>query len=248
MLSKNLLKEIRILHIGKYRRKEQKFIAEGPKIVQEFLDSQYEVDSIYATADWMSANQLAHDNMVQITEKELQAISLLKTPNQVLAIVNYPMTNEIQFENGDLIIALDTIQDPGNLGTIIRIADWFGIRKIVCSVETADAFNPKVVQASMGALTRVQMIYTNLEQWLKSLDKKTTIYGTMLNGENIYESELKHDGVIVIGNEGQGISSEIQQLITSQIKIPAYSDSLMESLNAAVATAIVCAEFRRRKP
>ncbi len=245
MLSKNQLKDIRVLHISKYRRKEQKFIAEGPKIIKEFLNSSYNIESIYAIDEWVNNNIDAHPNINKISAKELQAISLLKTPNQVVAIITYPEVNELIYKADELILALDTIQDPGNLGTIIRIADWFEIKKLVCSNETADAYNPKVVQASMGAITRVQFVYTDLNNWLQKLPKEVDIYGTLLDGESIYETKLNKEGIIIIGNESQGISANLRKLVNKRIKIPAYGDSLMESLNAAVATSIVCAEFRR---
>jgi len=245
MLSKNQIKDIRLLHVSKYRKREQYFIAEGPTIVDEFISSEYEIDKIFALESWINNNKGVHKNIVHITPRELQSISLLKTPNQVLATVKYPEKRKINFKSPELILALDTIQDPGNLGTIIRIADWFGIKKLVCSLETADAYNPKVVQASMGAITRVQFVYTNLQEWLSKLPQNTNIYGALLDGENIYKTKLESNGVIVIGNEGNGISKEIQNLVSHKIKIPAYGDSLMESLNAAVATAIICNEFRR---
>lgn len=246
MLSRNKIKEIRSLHINKYRRQQKSFIIEGPKIVAEFITSKYNVTKVFALEEWINENPNIHKDIERITPKELQAISLLKTPNQVLAIASYPDENSFNYHENDLVLALDSIQDPGNLGTIIRIADWFGINKLVCSIETADAYNPKVIQASMGAHTRVNFYYTNLESWLSKLNSKTPIYGTLLDGNNIYETELSNNGVIVIGNEGNGISTEIQSLINQRITIPAYGNSMMESLNAAVATAIVCAEFRRR--
>lgn len=246
MLSKNQIKEIRKLHISKYRRQEKSFIIEGPKIVAEFINSKYKVTKVFALEEWTNENYSIHKNIERISPKELQAISLLKTPNKVLAIASYPDENTFNYNKNDLILALDSIQDPGNLGTIIRIADWFGINKLVCSSETADAYNPKVVQASMGAHTRVNFCYTNLEDWLSKLSVDTPIYGTLLEGDNIYETELCNNGVIVIGNEGNGISPQIQSLIKQRITIPAYGESMMESLNAAVATAIVCSEFRRR--
>jgi TrmH family RNA methyltransferase len=246
MLSKNQLKEIRALHISKYRRQEKSFIVEGPKVVNEFINSHYNVKKIFALKEWTDANSHLHNDITLISPKELQAISLLKTPNQVVAIVSYPDQKEFNYDKNDLVIALDSIQDPGNLGTIIRIADWFGIDKLVCSKETADAYNPKVVQASMGALTRVKFCYTDLAEWMSKIDSNTPIYGTLLKGENIYETNLSKNGIIIIGNEGNGISPEIKSYIKKAITIPSYGDSMMESLNAAVATAIVCAEFRRR--
>ncbi len=246
MLSKNQIKEIRSLHISKYRRQKQSFIVEGPKVVDEFINSKYTINKVFALQEWIDNNSDTHPDIERITPKELQAISLLKTPNQVIAIASYPKDSSINFDKDDLILALDSIQDPGNLGTIIRIADWFGINKIVCSKESADAYNPKVVQASMGALTRVNFCYTNLEEWISKLNSDIPIYGTLLKGENIYEAKLNKRGVIIIGNEGNGISDKIKGYINQRITIPAFGNSRMESLNAAVATAIVCSEFRRR--
>lgn len=247
MLSKNQIKSIVSLHSSKNRRKESKFIAEGVKIVEELLNSDFKIAAIFAVSDWVEDNEGCAEHIFQVSEKELQRISMLKTPNKVLAVVDFPEINALDFEDGDLVLALDTIQDPGNLGTIIRIADWFGINKIVCSNDTADVFNPKVVQATMGAFSRVKLYYTNLANWISNLPEKTPVYGTILNGDNMYETELSESGVIIMGNEGNGISGEVQQLLSKGIKIPAYGNSQMESLNVAVATSIICAEFRRKK-
>ena len=246
MISKNQVKFLKSLHQSKYRRKEQLFLAEGVKIVDEFIKSNYSIKTIYAIKEWVDNNADEFDNINEVSLKELHSISLLKTPNQVLAVVEYPEDKNIVFDKGDLVLALDTIQDPGNLGTIIRIADWFGIEKIICSNETADALNPKVVQATMGALTRVNIEYTELPSWIAKLPDTTPVYGTLLDGDNMYETDLSNDGVIVVGNEGNGISSEVQKVLTHRIKIPAYGNSMMESLNVAIATSLVCAEFRRK--
>ena len=245
MISKNQVKFLKSLHQSKYRRKEKLFLAEGVKIVDEFIKSNYSIKTIYAIEEWVDNNADVFDNINEVSLKELHSISLLKTPNQVLAVVEFPEDKNIVFDEGDLILALDTIQDPGNLGTIIRIADWFGIKKIICSKETADALNPKVVQATMGALTRVDMEYTDLPSWIAKLPDTTPVYGTLLDGENMYDTDLSNDGVIVVGNEGNGITSEVQKVLTHRIKIPAYGNSMMESLNVAIATSLVCAEFRR---
>ncbi len=246
MLSKNQLKKIRALHISKYRRQKKSFIVEGPKVVSEFVNSKFNVREIFAIEEWVNKNSNIHNNITQISHKELQAISLLKTPNQVVAIVAYPTQEDFQYKENDLVLVLDSIQNPGNLGTIIRIADWFGIDKLICSKETVDVYNPKVVQASMGALTRVEFYYTDLANWLSKLNSKIPIYGTLLEGENIFKTELSDNGVIIIGNEGNGISPEIQSYIKKRITIPSHNKSIMESLNAAIATAIVCAEFKRK--
>jgi len=246
MISKNQVKFLKSLHQSKYRRKEQLFLAEGVKIVDEFIKSNYSIKTIYAIKEWVDNNADEFDNINEVSLKELHSISLLKTPNQVLAVVEYPEDKNIVFDKGDLVLALDTIQDPGNLGTIIRIADWFGIKKIICSNETADALNPKVVQATMGAITRVDIEYTDLPSWIAKLPDTTPVYGTLLDGDNMYKTDLSNDGVIVVGNEGNGISSEVQKVLTHRIKIPAYGNSMMESLNVAIATSLVCAEFRRK--
>ena len=245
MISKNQIKFLKSLHKSKYRKLENKFLVEGVKVVDEFIDSSFNISAIYATEQWVAANSNVHKNIHQVSNKELQSISLLKTPNQVVAVVESLAESDIAFQNNDLILALDTIQDPGNLGTIIRIADWFGINKILCSRDTADAFNPKVIQATMGAITRVKIQYVDLDIWLKELPLQVNIYGTMLNGDNMYQTELSKSGIIVVGNEGNGISEKVQSLLTHRIKIPAYGNSQMESLNVAIATSLVCAEFRR---
>jgi len=245
MLSKSQIKSIKALHKSKFRNKEEKFIAEGAKVVDEFMNSNYTIIAIYGVDEWADNHINRSLNIIKVSAKELQTISLLKTTNQVLAVVAYPEAVSLNYENNDLCLALDTIQDPGNFGTIIRIADWFGIKKIICSKETADAYNPKVVQATMGAITRVNIEYTDLAQWLTNLPVDVNVYGTLLDGDNMYETNLAKSGIIVVGNEGNGISAEVQKAITHKIKIPSYAESMMESLNVAVATSIVCAEFRR---
>ncbi len=248
MLSKNKIKNIRALHITKYRKERKLFIVETPKVVSEFLHSSFVVKEIFATDNWLE-NELSVQGIPinRITEKELHSISALTNANQVFALVQIPDYANIKFNAQELILALDTIQDPGNMGTIIRIADWFGIKKIVCSKESADVYNPKVVQASMGALSRIQIHYTELVPWLSQQDATTPIYGTLLNGEDIYSQELSQRGVIIIGNESKGINPMVQNMLSHRIRIPSYGNSKMESLNAAIATAIVCAEFKRPK-
>ena len=245
MISKNQIKFIKTLHKSKNRKQENKFIVEGVKVVDEFINSKFSVLSIYATAEWIAASDTLAENIVEVSISDLKKISILKTPNQVLAVVAYPENNVFKYKKGDLVLALDTIQDPGNMGTIIRIADWFGIKNIVCSMQTADVYNPKVVQATMGALTRVGVHYVDLVQYLSALPTEVNIYGTLLDGDNMYDTNLSEDGVIVVGNEGNGISDEVQKVLSHRIKIPAYGNSMMESLNVAIATSLVCAEFRR---
>ena len=186
-----------------------------------------------------------------VTDDELRKLSFLQHPQEVLAVFEIPSPGSLPFREGlgvgsPLSLALDGIQDPGNLGTIIRIADWFGITTIYCSEDTADCYNPKVVQATMGSLAHINIVYTDLEALLRQYDGP--IYGTLLDGQNIYQQELSSEGIIVMGNEGNGISPAIRQLVTHKLLIPNYNPSseTAESLNVAIATAITCAEFRRR--
>ena len=217
------------------------FIAEGEKLVDEIRNSSLRIRRILQTKPIFAEGEL-------ISEKEMERISQLKSANSVLAVVELPK-HKLALANPtkNLILCLDRIQNPGNLGTIIRLADWFGISDIVCSEDTADCFNPKVVQATMGAILRVRVHYTNLAAWLAS-HKDACIYGTFLEGENIYNAELEKAGVIVMGNEGQGISAEVAKCVSHKLLIPPYPADRCgsESLNVAVATAVICSEFRRR--
>lgn len=252
MLSKNQIKLINSLKLKKYRDEHGVFVAEGTKIIPELIGSSIKVKQIFATEGFIEEHTIPKNiELIQIKEQELERISFLSTPNQALAICEIPeyTMQTAQFEE-KLTLVLDDIKDPGNLGTIIRIADWFGIDTIVCSNETADVYNPKVVQATMGSIARVKVIYTDLKDFLKhQSENKMAIYGAMLNGDNIYEQK-KSNGIIVIGNESKGISKEIEQYISKKIKIPSFShlkqnEGEAESLNAAIATAIICSEFRR---
>ncbi|MBQ7513437.1 MAG: RNA methyltransferase [Prevotella sp.] len=239
MLSKNQIKYVRALEMKKNRKREGLFVAEGPKVVGDLLRAGYEATMIFSTSERTDA-QL-------VTEEELRRISFLQHPQEVLAIFRIPVvTEEVAIDEAQLSLALDGVQDPGNLGTIIRIADWFGIRTIFCSPDTADAFNPKVVQATMGSLAHVNVVYTDLQKLLTTTD--IPIYGTLLDGKDIYHEELSATGIIVMGNEGNGISQEIRQLVNRKLLIPNFHPSAetAESLNVAIATAITCSEFRRR--
>ncbi len=248
MISKNQIKLIRSLELKKNRRREGLFIAEGPKVVGDLLRAGYRPHTIFSTQQRPDA-QL-------ITDEELRRISFLQHPQDVLAILHIPndMTADchdsadipLTVADEQLVLALDGVQDPGNLGTIIRIADWFGIDTICCSQETADVYNPKVVQATMGSLAHVHIYYGDLVAWLQQI--RVPIYGTLLDGQNIYEQTLTTQGVIVMGNEGNGISPAVRKLVTNKLLIPNYhkSTETAESLNVAIATAITCAEFRRR--
>ena len=248
MISKATIKKIHALDMRKFRRNERLFVAEGPKLVDELCATMKPV-YIAALPEWISENAkiVSGTEYDVVTPDELQRASLQKNPQQVIALFPIP---EHKFSpeilKDELVLMLDGVQDPGNLGTIARIADWFGIRNILCSAETADIYNPKAVQATMGALARVKFHYTDLFQLLSQYDGP--VYGTFLDGENIYGQELSENGIIVMGNEGKGISQGVGEMINRRLYIPNYpiGTQTTESLNVAIATSIVCAEFRRR--
>jgi TrmH family RNA methyltransferase len=233
MLTKAQIALIKSLGDKKARTATGLFVAEGAKLVDELLRSELEVQAVY-----------------ELSPGEMERISRLKTPSSVVALVRIPTrTFDPQTAAENLVLALDEVQDPGNLGTIIRLADWFGIRDLVCSPATADAFNPKVVQATMGAIARVRIHCTPLPEWLDGLaGRGIPVYGTFLDGEPVYDAPLGAAGVLVMGNEGGGISAAVAQRVTRRLFIPPWPRGAPggESLNVAVATAIVCSEFRRR--
>ena len=247
-LSKNKIKYIHSLALKKIRKEEQVFLAESPKVVEE-LAAYFPCRFLAATSSWLKANPtISANEIAEVTQDELSRASLLKTPQQVLAIFEQPQyTLDSQVVRHSLCLALDDVQDPGNLGTIIRLADWFGIKDIICSPNTVDVYNPKVIQATMGAIARVKIHYTPLTDFIRSVGN-IPVYGTFLNGENIYGQELANNGLIVMGNEGNGISPEIETLVGHRLYIPNYpqGQKTSESLNVAIATAIVCSEFRRQ--
>ena len=247
MISKNQIKQIRQLEQKKYRRREQMFVAEGPKVVGDLLAEGLRPLVVYATEEWQPVCALAESQVV--TADELCKVSFLQHPQQVLALFPLPEADARVTPVGQLSLALDGVQDPGNLGTIIRLADWFGIDTIYCSEDTVDAWSPKVVQATMGSIARVHIIYMSLSDLLGSLPAAFPVYGTVLDGDDIYSSELSAgEGIIIMGNEGNGISSEIRRKLNRRLLIPNFSRhaTTAESLNVAIATAIVCSEFRRR--
>ena len=242
MITKAEIQSIKALADKRGRVEQGAFIAEGEKLVAELRASDLVVRKVYAT------KQLFSDAEV-IAERDMERISQLKSSNSTLAVVEIPHYDLSKANpKKNLVLALDRVQNPGNLGTIIRLADWFGITDIVCSADSADCFNPKVIQATMGAIIRVRVHYTSLPQWLEQQkDKGVSIYGTFLDGENIYKTEKGSCGVIVMGNEGQGISPECEKSVTHRLYIPPYPADCAgsESLNVAIATAITCSEFRR---
>ena len=241
MISKNQIKLIKSLQQKKYRKLYHLFIAEGVKVIQELLNSNYELVELFTTHELFSNVEKSKIHL--ISDQELKNISALVTPNECLAVFIIPEDAKTDYSN-TLQIALDDIRDPGNLGTIIRLADWFGIQNIICSEATVDVYNPKVIQATMGSIARVNVSYCNLKNEL--LASKAIIYGTLLEGKNIYTEKLMHPSIIVLGNESNGISEEIQKLITHKITIPRFGTlQKTESLNVATATAIVLSEFCR---
>ena len=254
MISKNQIKYIRQLELKKYRKREGVFVAEGLKVVGDLL-RRYQPVAVYATEEWWKEERGKRkeicDSATIVTDDELRRISFLQHPQQVLALFRLPQDislSSFHFPLSSLSLALDGVQDPGNLGTIIRIADWFGIDTIYCSEDTADAYNPKVVQATMGSIARVNIIYTDLLQLFESLPPSYPVYGTLLDGEDIYQQPLSDEGIIVMGNEGNGISEIIRQKVNRRLLIPCFREGdTAESLNVAIATAITCSEFKRRQ-
>ena len=250
MISKNQFKFVRQLEQKKYRRREGLFVAEGTKVVGDLMQHS-QPRMLFATSEYLDASpqllQMGYE-AVRITDDELRRLSFLQHPQQVLALFPLPSpSHSLTPSPSHLSIALDGVQDPGNLGTIIRLADWFGIESIYCSEDTVDAWNPKVVQATMGSIARVNIIYMNLPEMLDNLPADFPVYGTFLDGENIYQQPLSENGLIIMGNEGNGISEAVRSRITHSLLIPSFrQDDTAESLNVAIATAITCSEFRRK--
>ena len=231
VISKNKIKLIHSLETKKGREKAGLFVAEGPKVVNDLLHAGFTAENIFEDIE------------------DIKKISFLQHPQSMLGVFKLPRNEHYtDFSITQLVLALDGVQDPGNLGTIIRVADWFGIKDIFCSLDTADCWNPKVVQATMGSIARVQLHYVDLNKMVESLPADFPIYATLLDGENIYKQELSHHGMIMMGNEGKGISPLLRTKINRKLYIPSYSSdgNTAESLNVAIATSIVCAEFRRR--
>lgn len=239
MVSKNQIKLINSLQQKKYRKLHNLFIAEGKKVIQELIDANFNLELLFVTKENLFDQKHRPE---LISDSDLKKISALTTANDCLAVFKI---KDVNFKtNSDLELALDNIKDPGNMGTIIRLCDWFGISKIVCTEETVDIYNPKVVQATMGSLARVEVLYTNLTNYLKNCDVE--IFGTFMEGTNIYKTELPTKGIIVMGNEANGISAEIENLVTQKISIPRFGNlQQTESLNVATATAIILSEFKR---
>lgn len=256
MLSQSRLKIIRSLQISKYRSKEKMILVEGDKIVRECLEGKlnenFNLLEILGLPEWMMANKVLLDDSgikrTEITERELEQISLQKTPNQAVALIEFDY-KEIWQEprEGDLYLAIDRIQDPGNLGTLFRLAEWFGVDFIYLSTGTVDPLNPKTIQAAMGSALRMNYAQINLEELLSKADPKIPVYGTLLDGKELASEKTDRGGIIIIGNESQGIHPDLNKWIKYPIRIPRFSATSKhpESLNAAVAAGIVLNEFRR---
>ena len=255
MIGKNRIKQIRLLSQKKHRDAEQLFLAEGAKVLRDLLPL-LECKLLCVTEEFLhdcAPQSLERvEEIVTITQRELEQMSQLKTPRAGLALFRIPhMVDEATLNHAaqhQLVLALDGVQDPGNLGTIIRIADWWGIEHVVCSHDTADAFAPKVIQATMGAIARVKVSYVDLPQWLSDLPHNVAVCGTFLDGQNIYDAPLPHFGVLVMGNEGKGISPAVEATVNQRLLIPSFPAHrpTSESLNVAIATAVAVAEFRRQ--
>lgn len=257
MVSRNQIKFIHSLEHKKFRKEHGLFVAEGKKIVTELLNSSLKIVSLFATGNFNKSLVQGNYNFYDITEQELERISFLSSPNDVLCIAEIPKhENAFHQIYRQLSLYLDNIKDPGNLGTLIRIADWFGIEYIFCSPGCVDVYNPKVVQATMGSIARVKVIYTEAEDLILKLKKISTmndqtakipgysLYATMMNGKNIYKESLSQNGLIILGNESEGISDRLAGLADQKISIPSFGNA--ESLNVAASAAVICSEFRRR--
>jgi len=238
MISNNQKKYVNSLKQKKYRQQHQSFVVEGTKMIEELINSDFEIELLFATPNWKSN----YKSVILVSDKELASISSLKTPNEVLAVVKQKKAAHPEYSN-TLTLALDNVQDPGNLGTIIRTADWFGISSIICSNTCVDIYNPKVIQATMGSFFRINVIYSDLSAFFSD-NSDLNVYGALLNGKSIYKETLNPVGsIILMGNESKGISEEILPYVTNKISIPRIGKA--ESLNVATATAIICAEFKK---
>lgn len=252
MISRQKIEYIRSLMHKKGREQSGCFVAEGEKLVLDLLKTRLELLEIFCTSDGLHdvRHQFPSVNVTLLSGKEMERISAFKNPSDVLALFRIPEAKKMTSDSlNGINLILDGIQDPGNLGTIVRTANWFGIPNVFCSNDCADIYNPKCVQSTMGALAHVQVYYLDLSELLKqATDLKIPVYGTFMEGENLYKTELAERALIILGSEGNGISSEIKKFLTKKISIPAFPEGSreLESLNVAISAAIVCAEFRRR--
>lgn len=236
MVSKSQIKLITSLAQKKYRQQHGLFVVEGLKGISEFLESNFKLHSLFALEGFFT-----EEYPTEVTTAELNKISFLKTPQKALALFQIP--KKIDSVEAGFQLVLDDVRDPGNLGTLIRLCDWYGIKNLICSNETVDCFNPKVIQATMGSLTRVNLIYTDLPEFLAT--QKLPVYAAFMNGESVYEKKLPQDAILVLGNEANGISDAVSKKIQYKISIPQLGQSTTESLNVAIAGAILVSEFKR---
>lgn len=241
MVVKSQIKDIKSLQQKKCRIQQGMFVVEGIKTVHELLSSTITVNQIYTT-DLEIFDKSHQDSVTLVSQNELKQMSGLKNPNTVLGVFHIPKHERVDYK--DWIVVLDDVRDPGNLGTIIRLCDWFGIKHLVCSPNTVDCYNPKVLQATMGSITRVNIVYTNLIDFLK--DVNIPIYGAFMNGVSAYETEIAEKAILILGNEANGISTEIESMVASRISIPQFGEKTTESLNVATATSILLNEVRRK--
>lgn len=252
MISKNKIKLIKSLARKKFRQKEQLFLAEGDKIVLEVLNSDFRITELFATEKFLAANKksvMRAETCTEVTSEEIKKASLLKQPQNCLAICKLPPAAELPDRIAGFSLFLDGIQDPGNLGTIIRICDWFGVEYLFCSPDTADIYSPKVIQASMASFCRVKSFYSEFSCISSLADSsEIPVYGTFLEGNNIFEESLPGKALIVLGNEGRGIRTTVAEKVANKLSIPSFSrnNSGAESLNVAVAAGIISSEFRRK--
>ncbi|MBC8767062.1 RNA methyltransferase [Arenibacter sp. BSSL-BM3] len=239
MVVKSQIKFIKNLQQKKYRTQNKLFVIEGIKTVKELLESTLKVYKIYVTDSTVLGQ---NDDFVElISEGDLKKMSGLSTPNKVLGVFHFPVPEQIDFS--DWVIALDDVRDPGNMGTIIRLCDWFGITNLICSSNSVDCYNPKVLQATMGSISRVNIVYEDLEQIFSQMD--IPVYGAFMDGTVVYKEQFPKKGVLVMGNEANGVSKAIENLVDKKISIPQFGPKTAESLNVATATAILLNEIRR---
>ena len=241
MISKNQIKFVKSLQKKKFRLESKCFVVESSKNVNEILNSKYKIQQIYATKSWIEKYKIRDDVSInQVNQNELQRISSLKTASDVLAVVHIPLEKS-DFDFSGINIVLDDVKDPGNLGTIIRICDWFGVKNIYCSEETVDVYNPKVVKSTMGSITRVDVIYTDIRKMIQEIDVNVKVYGAVMDGDNINQIKVNKNALIVFGNESNGISEEIKDVISERITINKIGEA--ESLNVSVSAAIILNKF-----
>lgn len=241
MLSKAKIKFVKSLQIKKYRKQEQCFVVEGAKSVQELVNSDFEITLVLGTGDFLARQKLGDvSEVIEVTGKELEGIGEFQSNDAVLAVARMKPNRSIEITSDEFALVLDDIRDPGNLGTIIRTADWYGIQKIIASEETADFYSPKVITSTMGSFTRVKVFYTALARYLS--EQRHRVFGAYLDGQDVHHMDFGQCGLILIGNESRGISPDLNKFVTDKITIPKYGQA--ESLNAAIATAIICDTVR----